>query len=301
MIRFDLHVHSAYSNDGELGIGEIVQKSINNNVAVLSITDHNSTRGIKEAVAICAKKEIEFIPGIEIDCTYQGIDLHLLGYHINWSSRDFEDLEKKVEMKIMDSIPLMIENLAAEGIQIDADEIMGKSQGKPPSPEFIAEVLLEKGESKTNNKLKPYLKGGKRSDMPYINFYLDFFAQGKPAHVKIEYMDFSDAIELVKRQGGIPIVAHPGLNLNGKEEKVVELLDQGAEGLEVFNNYHDRNQMAYFASLVKERDVLMTCGSDFHGKIKPVIEIGKYGFSDKYQETLEKSIASIHEIAGRII
>lgn len=57
------------------------------------------------------------------------------------------------------------------------------------------------------------MKGGKRSDMPYINFYLDYFAQGKPAFVPIQYMSFRHAVEMIKDNGGIPIVAHPGLNL----------------------------------------------------------------------------------------
>jgi len=60
------------------------------------------------------------------------------------------------------------------------------------------------------------MKGGKRSDMPYINFYLDYFAQGKPAFVPIQYMSFRHAVEMIKDNGGIPIVAHPGLNLKGK-------------------------------------------------------------------------------------
>ena len=131
--------------------------------------------------------------------------------------------------------------------------------------------------------------------MPYINFYHDFFAQGKPAHVKINYMDFRDAIELVRSNGGIPIIAHPGINLRGKEEIINELLDNGAKGIEVFNNYHDSNQIEYFANLTLQRNVLMTCGSDFHGKNKPLIDIGKYRIDEKYQDYLLKNITRLYE------
>ncbi len=78
--------------------------------------------------------------------------------------------------------------------------------------------------------------------MPLINFYLDFFAQGKPAYVKIEHLDFKVAVDLVRSNGGIPVVAHPGLNLEGREEVAEELLDHGSSGLEVFNNYHHPDQ-----------------------------------------------------------
>jgi 3',5'-nucleoside bisphosphate phosphatase len=57
--------------------------------------------------------------------------------------------------------------------------------------------------------VKPYMAGGQRSDMPYLNFYHDFFAQGKPTYVNIDYIDFHEAIDLVRNNGGIPIIAHP--------------------------------------------------------------------------------------------
>jgi len=200
MIDADLHVHSEFSNDGELGVMDIIQKSIENEIKILSITDHNSVAGNEKAVTLCSESGIAYIPGIEIDCCYQGIDLNVLGYHINWTSKVFENLEKNIARKVMDSFPEMIENLANSGIEIDVDEVLSKSKGKPPGAELFAEVLLGNKEYHSNWKLKPYMKGGSRSDMPYINFYLDFFAQGKPAYVKIQHMNYSDAIELVKSQ-----------------------------------------------------------------------------------------------------
>lgn len=295
MNKIDLHVHSKYSNDGEFGIKDIIEKCINNKIDIISITDHNNIRGIEEAISICKQLSIELIPGIEIDCTHNGIDLHLLGYNINWSSTDFVDLEKNIEMKVMDSFPEMIENLDKLGINVDADEVLEKSNGKLPCGELIAEVLLTNKYYYSNKKLMPYMNGGERSDMPYINFYHDFFAQGKPAYVKINYMDFRDAIELVKSNGGTPIIAHPGMNLRGKEEIIIDLLDNGAKGIEVFNNYHDSNQIEYFANLTLQRNVLMTCGSDFHGKNKPLIDIGKYRIDEKYQDYLLKNITRLYE------
>lgn len=279
---FDLHVHTKFSNDGEFEIQEIVDRCISNGVNVLSITDHNSISGIREAIPICLKSGIDLIPGIEIDCSYQDIDLHLLGYNIDWFSNDFVELEKSIRKKVMDSFPEMIFNLNKLGIEVNEDEVLEKANGTLPCGELIAEVLLAKKEYRSNPKLLPYVSGGKRSDMPYINFYHDFFAQGKPAYVKINHMNFADAVELVRNTGGTPIIAHPGLNLRGKEELIVELFKHGVVGLEAFNNYHDAKQMDYFADFALQGSFLMTGGSDFHGKNKPLIDIGKYPVPDKY-------------------
>lgn len=219
--------------------------------------------------------------------------MHLLAYQIDWESQEIVELEAKAQEIIREAVPVMIRNLAKAGIQIDGDELMEKSEGKLPAPELFAEVLMGNPGYHSNPLLLPYLPGGERSDMPYINFYLDYFAQGKPAYVKLELMDFRVAIDLVKRNGGLPIVAHPGLNFKGKEKQVEELLDWGAQGLEVFNNYHDTNQMEYFATLAQSRAALMTAGSDFHGKTKPLIKLGAYPVLETYRDLLNESIQHI--------
>jgi 3',5'-nucleoside bisphosphate phosphatase len=289
MNKIDLHVHSQFSNDGELGVKEIIDKCSENNISVLSITDHNSVAATSEASQICQNKGIKFIPGIEIDCSYKGTDIHLLGYNIDWQSTDFVVLEKSFRHQVMEAFPKMIRNLEKSGIKVNSDEVLEKADGKLPCEELIAEVLLSDKKYHSNIKLSPYLKGGNRSDMPYINFYLDFFAQGKPAYVKIELIDYHDAVEIIKSNNGTPIVAHPGMNLKGKEEMILELMDNGACGLEVFNNYHNKNQVIYFAEIAVQNGLIMTCGSDFHGKNKPLIDIGNYYFDKKYLDYLIKS------------
>ncbi len=66
--------------------------------------------------------------------------------------------------------------------------------------------------------------------MPYINFYHDYFSQGSPAYVKIDYMSYIEAIELIRSHDGIPIVAHPGVNLRNHEAVINDLLDYGCSG-----------------------------------------------------------------------
>lgn len=289
MVNTDLHIHSCYSNDGEARVMGLIHKCLAQKVDTFSLTDHNSVRGTSEAIAGAREAGINFMPGIEIDCNYMGTDLHLLGYHIDWTSNDFLQLEKDVFSEVMATFGDMIRNLHRLGFIIDEEAVLSKADGKLPSGELIAEVMLA-DERYFSPLLSPYMEGGARSDMPYINFYLDYFAQGKPAFVQTRYMSFRDAVEMIKVNNGIPIVAHPGLNLRGKETIVTDLLKEGAEGLEVFNNYHSPEQIGYFASLVQQRKMIMTCGSDFHGKTKPLIKIGQFKRELSFEDYLERSI-----------
>lgn len=292
MDKIDLHIHSTYSCDGEIDILNIAQMCVENNTTTFSVTDHNSVQGSCEAIEVAKKLNLKFISGIEIDCIFNEIDLHVLGYGINWQSKDFEELEREVYHKEIDSFSAMVDNLDKLGIKVDASEVLNKAAGKAPTGELIAELLL--GDKKYDYpELLPYRKNGERGDMPYINFYHDFFAQGKPAYVKIDYMSYKNVIELIVDNGGTPIIAHPGQNLRGKEEIVEKLLNQGAQGLEVFNNYHDEHQIDYFAHLVKQKGMLMTAGSDFHGKTKPLIRVGDYKMIERYEDYLRDSILKI--------
>lgn len=274
MNRVDLHIHSCYSDDGEFTPYQIIQLSTNRRMKTIAITDHNSVKGVEEAIEYGKHFGVEVIPGIEIDCTYNNVDLHLLGYYIDYTGKEFEDLEKSLFEKSIDAFPKMILNLRKIGICVDGEEVLRKANGKIPTGELIAEVILNKEGNINNQLLRPYLKGGKRSDMPYINFYWDFFAQGRVAHVPIEYMSLKEAINLVKKSGGIPVIAHPGINLNNNIELLENIIKEGVEGIEVFNNYHTKSQINYLNKKAEEYELLITCGSDFHGKNKPKIEIG---------------------------
>lgn len=289
MVHADLHIHSRFSSDGEFAVAEIINQCIAQKIDIFSITDHNSVKGIEEAACLGQQAEVNFVSGIEIDCNYEGTNLHVLGYGIDWKSGDFSELEANVSFKVINSFAEMIYNLNRLGFIIDADSVLAEAKGGLPTGELIAEVMLS-DEKYHSPLLTPYIKGGNRSDMPYINFYLDYFAQEKPAYTPISYMNYQDAIEIIKDNGGIPIVAHPGLNLRGKESLTEKLLNGGAEGLETFNNYHDHEQISYFASLVLERDAIMTCGSDFHGKTKPLITIGQFNFDSQFESYLSDSI-----------
>ena len=115
---------------------------------------------------------------------------------------------------------------------------------------------------------------GKRSDNPYVNFYWDFCAQGKPAYVEINYISLKEAINIIVDSGGVPILAHPGNNIKEDKQLMESIIKQGIEGLEVYSSYHNKTQVDFYKEIALEKNLLSTCGSDFHGKTKPSIDIG---------------------------
>lgn len=274
MNKIDLHIHSHYSPDGELTIVEILDGSKKQGIKTLAITDHNSVRGITEAIQYGKQLGIGVVPGIEIDCTYHSVNLHLLGYYIDWNKNGFHELEKNLYEQELKAFPQMIDNLRKIGIRVDGEEVLRRANGKAPCGELIGEVILDNEDGINKEILRPYRAGGERSDMPYLNFYRDFFSQGKIAHVPLHYLHLKDAIDLIKASSGIPVIAHPGDNLRNNMELLDPIIREGVMGIEVFSNYHTLDQIEYFRSKVKKDKLIMTGGSDFHGKNKPSIQLG---------------------------
>lgn len=284
MNKIDLHIHSHYSADGELTIAEILDRSKKQGIKTIAITDHNSVRGIGEAIQYGKQLDIEVVPGIEIDCTYHSVNLHLLGYYIDWHKHAFHELEKSLYEQEMKAFPQMINNLRKIGIEVDGEEVLRRANGKAPCGELIGEVILDNEDCINKEILRPYRTGGERSDMPYLNFYRDFFSQGKIAHVPLRYLHLKDAIDLIKASNGIPVIAHPGDNLRNNMDMLDLIIREGVMGIEVFSNYHTSDQIEYFRSKVKKDKLIMTGGSDFHGKNKPSIKLGDCNgiFDERY-------------------
>lgn len=280
MTKIDLHMHSIYSCDGEYTPKALVKMAKDAGIEAIALTDHNTTAGVNEALEAGKNAGIEVIPAIELDCMYQDKIFHVLGYFIDQDSRKFYALDEDIRQQEINAAKTRIRLINEMGIPVDEDEAMACAKDGFVTAEIIAEIVLSKPENANNPLLKPYLKGGSRSDNPYVNFYWDYCAQGKPAYVHIEYISMADAIEIINGMKGIPVLAHPGNNLKNREEMLPEIVKQGIQGIEAYSSYHTRQQCEYFAKKAKELGVIVTGGSDFHGKTKPSICMGRYGLED---------------------
>lgn len=287
MGKIDLHIHSNFSDDGELEVEDIVKLSLSQGMEAISICDHNSVGGVRRAIEYGNTTGVEVIPGIEIDCIYNSIDLHVLGYYIDYENVEFQRLEEDIIRQEKEAGVKRIRKLRENtGLKIDEKEVLERANGKTITGELIAEVLLGKEENINNEVLRPYLRGGNRSDMPYVNFYWDFFSQGKAAYVPINYISLREAINIIKNSGGVPVIAHPGNNLKNNMDMIDSIIKEGICGIEAFSTYHSLKQIDYFYKKALEHNILVTCGSDFHGKNKPNIKIGECGCNLDYNSII---------------
>lgn len=284
----DLHMHSRYSEDGEYTPFELVERCAKMGVRMMSVTDHNCVKANEEAQEAAKERGMLYIPGIEIDCTYENINFHVLGYGIDFRNSDFGKIEKHIADQSHQASLDRLAGTQALGFHITEKDMRALSahnywQGSW-SGEMFAEVLLAMPEYADHPLLKPYRPGGERSDNPYVNFYWDYYSQGKPCYAKIDYPAMEEIIDVIHRNHGVAVIAHPGVNLKGKEFLLKDILNLGFDGIEAFSSYHSPEQTGKFYKMAQENNVFVTCGSDYHGKTKPSIAIGQHDCFITYPE-----------------
>lgn len=111
----DLHMHSFYSEDGELAPAKLAEKCAEKGIITMSVTDHNTVRANAEAKEAADLMGISYIPGIEIDCVFEHVNFHVLGYDIDYESRDFYDIEKKIDDQSLRASFMMLEKTRSLG------------------------------------------------------------------------------------------------------------------------------------------------------------------------------------------
>lgn len=99
----------------------------------------------------------------------------------------------------------------------------------------------------------------------------------RESHAKTDFPAMEEIIDMVHAGHGVAVLAHPGVNLKGKEELLEDIFKLGIDGIEAFSSYHSPEQAEKFYRAAKEHHVFATCGSDYHGKTKPSIAIGQHG------------------------
>ena len=85
----ELHCHSTAS-DGTYPPARVAEMAAAGGVRVLALTDHDTTAGIAEAAAVAARHGMTLIPGVELTCSVERGEVHLLGYFVSVSNAAFQ-------------------------------------------------------------------------------------------------------------------------------------------------------------------------------------------------------------------
>lgn len=276
MSKIDLHIHSNYSDDGEYSPEEILLQCKAQGMELIAITDHNSVKGIPGALD--GSDNLKVITGVELDCTYEGRNFHLLGYGFDPSKGGYGEIEQNIIRQEINAAEEKVERFrTATGIPLKTGNVLAASDNGIITGELIGEIVLAMPDAAGYDLLQPYLPGGIKSDMPYVAFYWDFFSEGRPAYVPIHYPSLRECIALIHETGGSAVLAHPGQNLKNDATLLPGIISEGIDGIEAFSSYHSRAVSEYYLDAAKQHHLFVTCGSDFHGRNKPNIRLGAHG------------------------
>lgn len=281
-MAIDLHLHTQGS-DGTWTPKELVRQAKTIGLKAISVTDHDVVSSIPEADLAAKEADITFIPGVEISASLtKELALHILGYGIHPDASELQKVLAKNQHSWDQSEYESIENLAKLGVHVDMDRYQywrtDRSQGGWP----LCNVLQEMG---VINGLGDYF--GK------------YFGLGCPAYVEIIFVKPEEAIQAILSAGGVPILAHPGLyKENGKllyqsPSFIDKLSNIGIEGIEAYNGEHTEEATSDLLSLARQKNLLITGGSDCHGAFAGRC-IGKPVVDDCYLDPLLNRIQSHH-------
>lgn len=286
-------MHTTISNDGTYSPETIIQMCHEAGLEIVAIADHNnSTKAYRIAKPVADEYGIKLIPAVELDCHIDGINLHVLGYGIDPNHPVFDAYEEEILSQERNSSQFVVDKIRELGIHLEDDALNRVQIHGVITGEMIAEVALEDSRNVENKLLYPYREGGSRSQNPLVNFYWDYCAQGKIAYYPIKFRTIDEIIKMIKDAGGFAVLAHPGNNIKTNVDVFNKIIEKGVIGVEVYSSYHSPEVIEHYHKLALEHDLIMTLGSDFHGKTKPSIHLGKFSIPDEKQLT-ERFLAQI--------
>jgi predicted metal-dependent phosphoesterase TrpH len=262
----DLHIHTTAS-DGSMSPSAVVCMAVSRGLTAIAITDHDSFDGYDQAAAAANQLGVELVCGIEISTRMsirtatRAPSVHLLAYFLDQPPAQFRTwIREHQESRHRRNIQL-INKLRELGCLICMDEavqIGGAMTGRP----HFARLLVRQG---------------------YVNTIQEAFdrylADDAAAGVEREQPELADAVSFVSQCGGLPVLAHPvRLSFASEPESLYRLLgpltERGLAGLECYYSDHSLRHVEFYQNAARHFGLLTTGGSDFHGDLKPGIELG---------------------------
>ncbi|MGD0154188.1 MAG: PHP domain-containing protein, partial [Thermacetogeniaceae bacterium] len=255
--RVDLHIHTTAS-DGTWNPGQLMSKLLDSGIGLFAVTDHDSVDNLAETAVIAREHGLGFVPGVEINTTYQRRNYHLLGLGIDSAAPELRAL-------------LATNRELTE--QIDADSIRYLES-------VIPEVCYEECRSYVN---RPERGGWKTLnyliDKGLCSNHRDFLALFKEWGSPFERLVFASpgaAIGAIVRAGGVPVLAHPGADFYHRDYRAVisYMIGQGIRGIECYHPENGPEITRYCLAVSQSKKLLVTGGSDCHGDFVPARRLG---------------------------
>jgi len=252
--RADLHVHTNLS-DGTFSPEEVVEYAIKIGLSAIAITDHDSIEAIALAIKAAEGKNLEIIPGLEFTTELENCEAHILGFFIDYNKKWFTD--ELLHLRQMRHIRMqkMLECLSKKGIDITMDEVKSVSGEGSLGRLHLAKLLFKKGHVSSVRSA-----------------FDKFIGSGKSCYVSGDRISPQDAIAMIIKANGVPVLAHP--HIMGQDRFIPKLVKAGLKGIEVYHSDHTAAAINHYKKIAEEFGLLMTGGSDCHGMGKGKILMG---------------------------
>lgn len=246
-MKFDLHLHTTAS-DGRLTPKAIVRLAVKTGVRVIAITDHDSVDGVAPALTAAeAFPSLTVIPGVEINTDVPQGEVHILGYFVDYTNQELGSTLYGLRTSRENRALTMIAKLRALGVEIEWQRVQELAGGGSICRPHIAQALLEKG----------YISSVKEAFTRYIG-------RNGPAYVEREKITPVEAVKLVARVRGLPVLAHPA-DIDGLDRLLPRLINAGLVGVEVWYNGYSPEVIDGLKNIASEFGLIVTGGSDYHG------------------------------------
>lgn len=266
MKKIDLHVHSTFS-DGTDTPKQLVKLAYESGLCAMALTDHDTTKGINEAIAAVKEynySSFEIVPGVELSTQYTCEDfsreIHIVGLYIDHNNKNFNDeLERQRQLRINKN-KLMCDKFLELGMDVTFDEMSETYKGSVITRAHFADIIVKKG----------YVKNRKEAFDKYLS-------EGRPCFVARQKIDSKDAVKMIHDAGGTAILAHPMLyNMTaGQLNILIDYLKlERLDGIEALYSTYTPNDELIVKDIAKNKGLIISGGSDYHGKNKPDIKLG---------------------------
>lgn len=267
MSLVDLHLHTTCS-DGRLTPAQLVELMAKRGLQVVAVTDHDSTEGLAQALEAGKRfPHLSIIPGVELSTDIPGTEIHVLGYFIRYSDEGFQQTLSEFRDGRVGRAQEMVSKLAALGVPVEWKRVLELADGGSVGRPHIAQAMVEKG---------------------YITYpqeaFVHYIGRNGPAYAERRKVTPTEAVSLIRKVGGLPVLAHPR-EVDNVESLLPELKAAGLVGMEVYYGTYTPSQVETLAALAAREGLVPCGGSDYHalgtpgeaepGTVGPPLEIAQ--------------------------
>jgi predicted metal-dependent phosphoesterase TrpH len=248
-VRIDLHLHTTVS-DGRSTPEDLVAEAASAGLSTIAVTDHDTTGAWATVAAAAQARGMSCVPGIEITAVHEGRDVHVLAYLFDPDGVELAAFLAEQRVDRRRRLFLMADALDRLGVPVDRAPLRAAaeaSSGRSPGRPMLADALVRAGHVKN-----------------IVEAFDRYLAEGRPAFVSRDGASIQDVIALVARAGGLTSLAHPG-KLK-RDDLIPALAAAGLDAIEVHHPDHDEVATARYRRLARQHALLVTGGSDYHGK-----------------------------------